>query len=371
MDRAAAAFALGILGLVDAAGCTPSGSYDGGNDRDAGPPPETISLADIGAPCVYDPATGENPTNQCARGLECVIVTPDGAFNPLGMTLGAFEDQFTVPLPDGSVAGYCSLVGNALQPPSCPTGSLLKLVRSPSASGGFAAFCVRPCQSSAECGGNRVCDTRFMDLQTGTGLAAACVKPCVFDVPDCTFTGVTVVPSDNGQTLATVVDTDSAFGGSICARTTGICSVTPSRGVGDKGAPCATSADCAPNAACYQDELFERDRDDGGRGFCATRCLLAEGESRGCGPGSVCQPGLLFGFQFDPIAGGGMLLRDTATGQFGVSNGVCFSQCQQGNDTACAAIAETHCDAIDGNAMGAQTVGVSMCVPDEVALQPR
>jgi hypothetical protein len=357
-----------LLAVVTA--CTPGGTYDGGNVPDAGPDPETISLADIGSPCIYDPRTGENPTNQCARGMECVMVSPDGVINPLGMTLGAFEDQFTVPLPDGTFEGYCSVVGNALQQPQCPLGAMVKLVRSPSAGGGFAAFCVKPCTGSAECGGTRVCDTRFMDLPLGNGLAGACVKPCVFDMPDCTFTGVTIVPADNGQTLATVVDTDSAFGGSVCVRSTGICAATPSRGVGDKGAPCSTSADCAPNAACFQDELFERDRNDGGLGFCATRCLLAEGVSRGCGAGSVCQPGLLFGYQFDPIAGGGMLLRDTVTGQFGVSNGVCFSQCQQGLDT-CDAFVGTHCDAIDGNAMGANTVGVAMCVPNEVSLQQR
>jgi hypothetical protein len=353
------------------ASCKPTGTYNGGNERDAGPGDEAVTVDDIGAPCVYDPRTGENPTNQCARGLECVIATPDGAFNTLGMTLGAFEDHFTVPLTDGTVEGYCSLVGNAASPPTCPLGSMLKFVRSAAAPSGFAAFCVRPCGSSAECGGTRVCDTRFLDLQAGTGLVAACVKPCVLDVPDCTFTGVTVVPTEDGQGLATVIDTDSVSGGSVCARATGICAATPGRGAGDKGAPCTTSADCAPSAACYQDELFERDRDDGGKGFCVTRCLLAEGESRGCGPGAVCQPGLLFGYQFDPIAGGGMLLRDTVSGQLSVSNGVCFAQCQIGNDTACNVIPETHCDAVDGNQIGAATVGVSMCVPDEIALTPR
>ncbi|MBM4282183.1 MAG: hypothetical protein FJ137_15980 [Deltaproteobacteria bacterium] len=361
---------LGISLVVMTAGCRPGGSYDGGNERDAGPAPEPISVDDIGASCLYDPRTGENPTNQCARGLECVIVTPDGAFNPLGMTLGAFEDQFTVPLPDGTIEGYCSLVGNAAQPPTCPLGSMLKFVRSPSAGGGFAAFCVKPCSSSAECGGTRVCDTRFMDLAQGNALVSACVKPCTFDVPDCTFTGVTFVPAEGGQTLATLVDADSLTGGSVCVRSTGFCAATPSRGAGDKGAPCVTSADCAPNAACYQDELFARDRDDGGKGFCVARCRLEGNESIGCGPGAVCQPGLNFGFQFDPLAGGMIPMRNSQ-GQLDLSNGVCFSQCQVGNDTACNVIPDTHCDVVDGNAIGAPTVGVSMCVPDEIALQPR
>jgi hypothetical protein len=356
-----------LLVLVPGA-CTPGGSYDGGNARDAGPGSETVFLDDIGAPCIYDPRTGENPTNQCARGMECVMVSPDGAINPLGMTLGAFEDQFTVPLPDGTFEGYCSVVGHALQQPQCPLGSMVKLVRSPGAAGGFAAFCVKPCSSGAECGGTRVCDTRFMDLAQGSQLVPACVKPCVFDMPDCAFTGVTVVPADNGQTLATVVDTNSAFGGAVCVRSTGICGGTPSRGAGDKGAPCSTSADCAPSAACFQDELFARDRSDGGLGFCATRCLVTQ-QGDSCSAGSVCQPGLLFGYQFDPISGGAMLLRDTTTGAFGASNGVCFAQCQQGLDT-CDAFVGTHCDAIDGNAMGAPTrAGVVMCVPNEVSLR--
>ena len=359
---------MSLLLLTAFSGCTPTGSYDGGNVKDAGPGPETVSLDDIGAPCIYDPRTGENPTNQCARGLDCVMVSPDGAFNPLGMTLGSFEDQFTVALPDGTFEGYCSVVGNAIAQPQCPLGSMVKLVRSPSAGGGFAGFCVKPCTGSAECGGSRVCDTRFMDLAQGNQLVAACVKPCVFDMPDCAFTGVTVVPADNGQTLATVVDTASAFGGAVCVRSTGICAGTPSHGTGDKGAPCSTSADCAPNAACFQDELFARDRSDGGLGFCATRCLVTQ-QGDSCSAGSVCQPGLLFGYQFDPIAGGAMLLRDTVTGNFGASNGVCFSQCQQGLDT-CDAFVGTHCDAIDGNAMGAQTRdGIVMCVPNEVSLQ--
>jgi hypothetical protein len=357
------------LVVFTAAACTPTGSYDGGNTPDAGPGSEGVSLDDIGAPCIYDPRTGQNPTNQCAAGLVCVIQTPQGEVNPLGMSLGSFENQFTVALPDGTFEGYCSVVGNAVAPPSCPLGSTLKLVRAPAAAGGFAAFCVKTCESSAECGGSRVCDARFLDLQQNSRLLASCVKPCTFDVPDCTLSGVTLVPTEGGSALATVVDGDSFSGGGTCARSTGICQVTPSRGLGDKGAPCATSADCSTTAACFQDELFGKDTNDGGLGFCATRCLLTQdGQSVGCGAGSVCQPGLLFGYQFDAFTGGVAVVRDPFTGAFTAQNGVCFSQCQQGLDT-CDAFVGTHCDAIDGQQMGANTVGVSMCVPNEVALQ--
>jgi hypothetical protein len=351
--------------------CRPTGVYDGGAERDGGPPPETVSLLSIGEPCFYDPVSGENPSNQCARGLECVMVSPDGRINPLALALPAFEDHFTVVFADGSAEGVCSLVGSAQTPPVCPQGATVKFFRSLVAPGGFSAMCVRPCTSSAECGATRVCDNRFMDVSLGAVGAGLCVKSCTFDVPDCTFSGVFVVPAQDGQTAVSLVDSDSLSGAAVCNRVTGLCEATRSRGTGDEGTPCATSADCAAGAACLQDELFPRDRDDGGFGFCATRCLLAEDGTHGCGPGSVCQPGLALGFEGEPLSGGGIIQQDSRTGQISVTNGLCFTQCSIGNDIACEPVAGTRCDAVDGAVMGAASLDASMCLPAEIALEPQ
>src|SRR5688572_27744503 len=90
------------------AGCPKQGgSFTGdSNGPDAGPD-DGPDLAGIGLPCVYE-RDGEDPTNDCGRGLRCLIFTGDGAFTS-GMTLDLWEDQSTLYLPDTD-EGYCTLV---------------------------------------------------------------------------------------------------------------------------------------------------------------------------------------------------------------------------------------------------------------------
>jgi hypothetical protein len=356
--------AAGALG-----GCPQVGVVDGGNTPDAGPPPDVITAADIGGPCTYDPRSGENPSNDCPLGLTCLMVSLDGRVDPAGMVLPQFEDIFSVDLPGGLTEGYCTIVREARLEDGCPTGTIRKFIRSRFVESGFVEVCIRPCTASAECGGGRVCDARFLDVQVGGQLAGVCTRPCAFDFPDCALNGVTEVALQQGQQpfFSAVVDAASGFGGRTCERSTGTCVATPTRGVGDKGAPCATSADCGGLAVCLRDDQFPTDRNDGPAGICVTRCLVTQNGTEGCAPGSVCQPGLLFGFENDAITGGAMMLRDPITGGFGLRNGVCFTDCSLGPDSC--PDPTTKCDAVNGAIMGAPTIDESMCVPGEVALQ--
>ncbi len=315
-------------------------------EPDAGFVDEGVTAEDIGAPCTYDPANPANPTNQCPAGTDCVIVTRDGAFNPLGMSLVFWEDQFTVALADVDV-GYCSLIGNVVAPPACPVGTFTKLVTSPSAAGGFAALCVRPCTSSAECGPDRVCDARFLDINAST-----CVSPCRTDLSHCVRSAVVVV-NDQGQSATALFDGD-LFGDAVCNLQTGLCADTQ-KGLGSDGATCTSSADCTRGHACYQAALFPGEPEFG---FCAQRCTNGDGSNPPagtCEAGEACQPGLDFG---NPS----MIVSDFAGGLASLE-GICLDRCVEGV-TEC--IPGTDCGATDASIIGQAWVEEPMCAPEAI-----
>jgi hypothetical protein len=359
-DNGVMRFALALLAPAFVlTACPPSGFTP--DDPDAGFADDTIDAADIGVPCVYDPATGGNPTNQCNPGTECVIVTRDGRFNTLGMTLPFWEDQLTVAAGDVDI-GYCSVVGSAVAPPQCPVGTILKLVSSgvPGA-GGFAALCLKPCSVSAECGSDRVCDARYIDDGTG-GTIGFCVSPCVSDLNHCVRSGVLQI--DDQGSLGTALFFGDVSGESVCNDQTGICEAANKNPAGIDGAPCASSSDCATDLACYQAQVFSDPPDIG---FCAKRCTVespegARPEQGSCSPGEACQPGLAFGY--NPNAQfAGMLVVDQ-TGAFGTREGICLDICVEGLDEC---VDGTVCGAVDGGVTGQTWIGVEMCTPPAIA----
>lgn len=333
-------------------------------EPDAGPLGEgdAITIDDIGTDCRYDGSA--NPTNQCKRGMECVIVSADGRFNTLGMSLPFWEDQLTVTLPDGDELGYCSLVGNATVPPVCPVGTILKLFSSSGSADGFAATCLKPCTASAQCGAERVCDARFLDDGAGATIGF-CVSPCRSDLSHCVRSGVLQV----GDAIGTSLFFGDIAGESTCNLQTGICEASSGSGTGTDGAACSSSSQCAAGRACYQANLFDSTAEATGLGFCARRCTVVQQpagrpEQGSCDPGEACQGGLSFGYV--PVNENflGMLVVDSA-GEFGTREGICLDICTEGV-TEC--VAGTSCDAIDGNVMGANWNNVEMCAPGQIAL---
>ncbi len=354
--------AVALLPLVALSACPPTGFTP--DDPDAGPPDDDVITADdIGVDCAYDGAT--NPTNQCKQGLECVIVTSDGAFNTLGMNLPFWEDQLTVTRPNnGGEVGYCSLVGNATAPPTCPVGTILKLFSSSGSPDGFAATCLKPCTASAQCGADRVCDPRFLDDGAGATIGF-CVSPCRADLSHCVRSGVL----QTGQAIATSLFFGDLSGESSCDLQTGLCAASATNGTGSDGAPCTSSSQCETGRACYQANLFNADADPTALGFCAKRCTVVQQAGGGpvqgsCDPGEACQGGLSFGYV--PVNENflGMLVVDQ-TGAFATREGICLDICTEGV-TEC--VAGTNCDAIDGSVMGIAWNNVEMCAPDRIAL---
>jgi len=371
--------------MAGASGCPPSTFVP--NDPDAGPNNGgRITLADIGEPCVDD-GSGDNPANQCAGGLECVRVpraardaalegrAMTGAETTLGLALPTLEDHLTVYNPDGSDEGYCTLVGTLQAPPPCPAGAIMKGFRSLVAPGGVALACLRPCEASAECSGGRVCDARYFDdlgfdLNRGpqlNGTIGFCVRPCEADYPDCTRTGFAPIDGQGGVELQ-VLAVDIT-GGRICA-TSGVCEDNLSIGTGNDGDPCNSSADCVEGAACFQIDSRRRAPTDG-TGYCATRCFVNQetGPNGTCGT-SFCQEGMNFGYAqlpaFDPQ---GIFAEAVPTLEGSPStrlfNGLCFDGCVEG--FACPQTGAI-CEAIDATAMNAAWNTISMCVPNEIAL---
>ncbi|MDP2339604.1 MAG: hypothetical protein Q8O67_01490 [Deltaproteobacteria bacterium] len=349
-----------LLPLVLSLGCPPNGFTP--EDPDAGPVDDDLITADdIGTACVYDGSS--NPTNQCKRGMECVIVSGDGRFNTLGMSLPFWEDQLTVTNGDNEV-GYCSLVGNATVPPVCPVGTILKLFSSSLSPDGFAATCLKPCTASAQCGADRVCDARFIDDGTG-GTIGFCVSPCRSDLSHCVRSGVLQV----GDAIGTSLFFGDLSGESTCNLQTGICEPSGANGTGTDGASCTSSSQCGEGRACYQANLFDPAAEPTALGFCAKRCTVVQQpggrpEQGSCDPGEACQGGLSFGYI--PVNANflGMLVVDSA-GDFATREGICLDICTEGV-TEC--VAGTTCDAIDGNVMGANWNNVEMCAPGQIGL---
>jgi hypothetical protein len=346
------------------AGCPPS-EFDPVTP-DAGFVDAPPTLADIGRACVYDPQIGDNPTNQCANGTECVIVTRDGRFNTLGMDLVFWEDQVTVAGDDGTDTGYCSVVGNVVNQPVCPAGSFVKLVRSPAAAGGFAAFCVATCGSSAQCDGGRVCDARYLDDGAG-GLTGTCVSRCVSDLNHCMRTGVFDAGSEGQISLVTAIFADDLAGASACNASTGVCEDASHNVLGTDGARCSSTRDCAAGLVCYQPEVFV---DEPEFGFCAKRCSVQTDnpddrpEQGTCDGGEVCQPGLSFGY-FPSDANNGMVAIAASNGQavFATREGICLDVCTIGV-TEC--VEGATCGATEPTVMGQAWIGVEVCAPPAI-----
>lgn len=362
-----------ILALAVGLTACPDGGEFTPEEPDAGPGVVGITAADIGVPCTYTAGTNQNPTNQCRTGLECVMVTRDlqtgFTINPLGLdTMVVYEDQLTVFLDDrGSAEGYCTLVGNAAAPPACPTGTITKLFTSTQAAGGFAAACLKPCQASAECSGNRVCDNRYFD-DFQDGIVGFCVRPCEFEFPDCVRTGVGVA-NQQGQ-LATQLFAGDLGGGQVCNQQSGICEDNGTAGLGDDGAPCTSSADCVDGAGCIQSDT---NLSTLSTGYCARRCFVDNNSfpNGSCGD-ERCQPGMTFGLQFIPTFDPGGVYGTAPQLDEGSAvralNGLCFDPCIEGFD--CPTQGTVCGPEVDAAVIGGAWNTVAMCVPPDLQLDP-
>ena len=342
-----------VLVAICASGCPDVGIIDD-NPPDAGPDDPGITAADIGGPCVYDPATGANPTGECPLGLECLIVTRDGLYNTLGLDKDAWEDHFSVYRADGKDEGICTLVGSLNAPPVCPAGTVLKLFSSSAV--GFAAACLRACEAPADCPRpGDTCDVRFIDDADDQvpGNQALCVRRCSLDLPECVRSGVFI--ADENGTLTSALFVDDAFGASKCNGNIGTCAAVPMRGGAGPGQPCTSTDQCADNTVCYQAPLL-----GGGSaelGFCGSPCNPTHAEA--CTTGLVCQPGLTLGF--DPP-----VLIDLVNQRFLVAGGLCFPQCDLTASRCEAQFPGTSCGSANEAVFGAPWNQVSMCLPDLV-----
>ncbi len=388
VNRGGVAVVAAIVVVANSA-CPGNGGFTP-NEPDAGFIDEGITAADIGVPCTFDPNSGENPSNQCAGGLECVFVSRDvrvralrgeplnGNDNTLGMLLPVLEDHFTVYNADGTDTGFCSLVGTLERIPQCPLGTLLKGFRSP-ATAGISLACIKPCNVSADCNAGLVCDARYFDetgytLQNGqlllaepNGTLGYCVRPCEVDFPDCTRTGFAVF--DSAGNIESQVAAIDVMGGRICGAS-GVCETRVGTGTGVDGDPCLSSGDCAAASVCVQQDA-RGFRPADGVGYCAQRCFVNSetGVNGTCG-NDLCQPGLTYGYDvlpgFDPTGTFNDLLPTFTDSTSKAINGVCLDRCVQGQ--ACRDGLE--CAAVDSQAMQAEWNGQFMCVPEEIALAP-
>jgi hypothetical protein len=380
----ACVFLSSLCGLV---GCPDGGEFTP-NDPDAGFIDEGITAADIGTPCTFDPNSGENPSNQCAGGLECVFVPRDvriralagealqGNDNTLAMLLPVLEDHFTVYNADGTDTGFCSRVGNLNAVPVCPLGTVLKGFRS-AAVAGISLACIKPCTVSAECNAGLVCDARYFDetgyvVQNGqliiaepNGTLGYCVRPCEVDFPDCTRTGFAVF--DANGTIESQVAAVDVMGGRVCGQS-GVCEARVGTGTGTDGDPCVSSADCVDASVCIQQDARGL-RPADGVGYCAERCFVnaQTGTSGTCG-NDLCQPGLTYGYDvlpaLDPTNAFGDLLPAFPESTTKAINGVCLDSCVEG--FACRD--GLTCAAVDALAMQAAWNEQFMCVPEEIEL---
>lgn len=353
--------------------CIPAvGTFDGVILPDGGTPAiPTLSAADIGTECAYDPNTGINPTNDCKQGLTCLIYTADNVYIPFprgaarNYTMSVWEDQFTLYLPDGLNEGMCTLVGSWQAPPTCPLGTSLKFLATD------LAVCVRNCQSAADCARpGYVCDARYLDLGGGQ-----CVRGCTFDVPDCVRSGHLILQQQgqNGEVtqapVAFYLAVNDLAGDSICEVSTGTCQANPGAGIRGPGEPCASSQDCVRGTVCIQGEVL-RSLDPGlpstTQGFCAQPCKPSAQQQftgGGCNAGSYCQAGFTFGHG-NPLSEQGNQPFSVVELPDGIpleAGGFCFAGCEA--DPTCASHLGTRCGAADPALFGYPWNQHSMCLP--------
>ena len=374
-----------LVTLVAVTGCrNPSGfTTDAGfADED----PSNISPDEIGKPCVYNPARpNEVPTNDCAGGLTCAIVTrdvkeailndevPTTGFNTMGLILPLHEDHLTVHNDNGTDTGYCTVLGTIAAPQRCPLGTVRKGFSS-TVAGGFMLACLKPCSVSAECENGGVCDARFFDDDTGDGSRSGtigfCVRPCEVDYPDCMRTGAVRFNPADENAFATQLAAVDLFGSRTCNQVSGLCEVTGARSIGNDGDACDDTRDCVNGALCLQTDARGLPLD---RGFCARRCFVGQstGQEGTCGT-ELCQPALTFGYTELPVFDPTNLYRDAPIAADGSStrllNGLCFDGCVDG--FGCDADRPgVSCGAVDAAECGAAWNEQSMCLPPGILLQ--
>lgn len=361
-----AVFVLPLVLVAAAAGpaCDGDGTFDGGVGPDAGPGGGGPVLADIGTPCVYE-GDGKNPTNDCPSGLECFIVSRDGAYST-GLALSAWEDQLTIYNADGTDTGYCTLIGDLATPPACPAGSVLK-VFSPD-----VTACLRTCSEAGDCGRvGYTCDVRYLDvidLQSGQPLKT-CVRGCGIDVPDCVRSGIVQNPNDPQQLLPVLAFQDLA-GESQCEVDDGVCEFVAQHGTSGPGEPCTATEQCEAGSVCMQGLVLAAvlspatPLDPNGPGFCASPCTPVadpanEDPQSNCSPSYICQPAGALTLGFPET-----IVMDITSGALDVRGGFCFHQCAEGVDSTCDAIPGTGCGSFDEEAAADVYIGTPMCLPD-------
>ncbi len=352
--------ALPALALAVAAGCTTGPSTF---DPDVNPDPDVdfITDEDIGTSCVYDPQNQENPTNQCASGLTCLIYTRDALYTPFPSTdanapvfISVFEDHLTTYRDDGRDEGYCTLVYNNAAPNQvCPEGTYLRQFQ-----GGFTA-CMKLCQDNNGCRDDQVCGFRYLDLSLTNASGQAlghCVRPCEADAPDCIRAGW--IPTEaNPQVLDFRLALEDLLGGSICNEANGLCLPNPTNGDVPPGGACQETEECA-GTLCLGDKYLGLPQ--GAGGFCAGVCQPdAMDPFAACSaPGYACQEGLKLGQEpFNTR----ILAPDVTEGYDNTFGGWCFPACMT-DPSECAGIEGTSCGQPDANGFQAQWNGISMCM---------
>ncbi len=347
-----------------------SGGFDGGIFPDAGPPVVGPTAADIGTKCEYM-NDGANPSNTCAAGLSCLIVTFDGLYVPFpasnttqNFTKHIWEDQFTIYRDDGVDEGYCTLIGTLAAPPACPAGTELKVFDT------NLAVCLRSCSQGAECGrAGYTCDTRFFDV------GPTCVRGCTLDFPECIRSGQLQRPNQP-EVIALHLYASDLAGSSYCDVPSGTCQANPGGGLAGPGEPCNDTRDCQVESVCIQGDLLEavnRQLPANSTGFCAQPCKPNAEQpldpASGCRTGFACQAGFTFGHgnPYDPNledANGFLLFNPPQS--YLEAGGFCFPDCQGGTGGNCDTFPGTTCGAPNTATFGFPWNQVSMCLPDSL-----
>ncbi|MCP4501207.1 MAG: hypothetical protein GY822_14705 [Deltaproteobacteria bacterium] len=345
--------------------CAPTGEYDGGIGPETDPSsPPILTADDIGTRCVYDYELQGNPTNDCAIGLTCLIITRDygldgvrgyapfQAGDAANFQLPLWENQFTYYRPDGKDEGYCTLVQTQTSTPlTCPAGTTAKALWP------NMVVCVKNCTQAIEC--NRegyTCDLRFLDVSSAGG--NHCVRKCTNDQPDCVRTGWFSV-DDNVSAYLAVQDLQGA---SSCDLTSGQCINIPENGTAGPGERCYSNTDCIGGQICLNGGMIGRSDQTGGA--CGQPCIPVANPQNAqqiqatCFDGYVCQPGIKGGHNPYNVI-------DLDNGAVAALGGYCFPQCATTNGN-CSAHQGTSCGQTRAEVFGEPWNGVSMCLVSEL-----